>query len=96
MYNGFPGDGQAPHFFFSQSVTPMEPGNLYEVSTRHDSSASAIRDAMIIPIKLHGKGVPSAGEYVEMSKLTHVRPHRPARGRALEADGRQGRAHVRP
>ena len=48
----------------------MEPGNLYEVSTRHDSSAGAIRDAMIIPIKLHGKGVPSAGEYVEVSKLT--------------------------
>ena len=43
---------------------------LYEVSTRHDSSASAIRDAMVIPIKLHSKGVDSASQCLEMSALT--------------------------
>jgi len=70
MYNAFPGDELEPHFFFPQSVTPMEPGKMYEVSARNSSSAYAIRNAKVVPIKLHSKGTPSAGEYVEIPPLT--------------------------
>lgn len=69
MYNAFPGDGTEPHFFFGQTVLPTERGVMYEMSTRHSSVPEAIRDHIIIPVKLHGKGVPSTGEYVELPKL---------------------------
>ena len=70
MYNAFPADGREPHFFFGRSVLPMERGMMHEVSTRHDSTASAIRDPKVIHIKLHSKGVDSKGQYVELAKLT--------------------------
>ena len=68
-YNAFPADGGAPHFFFSQTVTPLTSGNLYQVTARHSSSASATRDPNIIPVKLHSKGTPASGEYLEICKL---------------------------
>ena len=68
LYNAFPADEGEPHFFFPQTVTPMKPGKLYEVSARHSSSASATRDAKTIPVKLHSKGTPSAGEYIPRYK----------------------------